>query len=40
MKNIESQMDLLRREISQITEEIKRLKANGRITRKVGRNRK
>ena len=40
MKTIESQMDLLRREISQITEEIKRLKANGRITRKVGRNRK
>ena len=40
MKHIESQMNLLRREISQITEEIKRLKANGRITRKVGRNRK
>ena len=40
MKHIESQMNLLRREISQITEEIKRLKTNGRITRKVGRNRK
>ena len=40
MKHIESQMNLLRREISQITEEIKRLKTNGRITRKVGRNRR
>ena len=40
MKHIASQMSLLRREISQITEEIKRLKTNGRITRKVGRNRK
>ena len=40
MKHIESQMNLLRREILQITEEIKRLKTNGRITRKVGRNRK
>ena len=34
-KHIESQMNLLRREISQITEEIKRLKTNGRITRKL-----
>ena len=40
MKHIESQMNLLRREISQITEEIKILKTNGKITRKVGRNRK
>ena len=40
MKHIESQMKLLRREISQITEEIKRLKKNGRISKKVGRNRK
>ena len=40
MKRIESEMNLLRREISQITEEIKRLRTNGRITRKVGRNRK
>ena len=29
MKHIESQMNLLRREISQITEEIKRLRTNG-----------
>ena len=37
MKRIESQMNVLRRGISQITEEIKRLeKTNGRITRKVG----
>ena len=35
MKHIKSQMNLLR-EISQITQEIKRLKSNGRITRKVG----
>ena len=35
VKHIESQMNLLRREISQITEEIKRLKTNGRITRKL-----
>ena len=40
MKHIESQMNLLRREISLITEETKRLKTNGRITRRVGRNRK
>ena len=40
MKHIESQMNLLRRELSQITEEIKRLKTNGRITRKVGRSKK
>ena len=39
MKHIESQMNLLRREISQITEEIKRLKTNGKITRIAGRNR-
>ena len=38
MKHIESQMNLLGREISQITQEIKRLKTNGRITRKVRRN--
>ena len=40
MKHIESQMNLLKRESSQITEEIKRLKTNRRITRNVGRNRK